>query len=408
MKISDAVARVRAVLDLVCSSPTHELEVAELRTRISDLAGARAAIEALELDAAERLRSLGAGHAEIADEFVSSGGRSAREAGRIETRAGLCAELPALHNALAVGAISGGHIDAVARGLRNVGEESKDSFIERVDDLVAEASVLSVDDFSSHVRGVVKLLQHDAGLSQLDRQRRATELRTWTDDDGMILLRGRFDPERGIALLGRLNRQIEATFHAGIDVSPAPGIQRNDHLRALALLDLVCGNGSGTSTDMHSQDGLTTSRAEVLVVIDWDTLRHGVSATSTVRGGFGLDLPVETVRRMACDAGIIPVVMNGAGEVLDVGRAKRLASPAQRKALYAMHSTCAINECQVKIEHCVPHHIDYWESGGSTDMSNLVPLCSRHHHAAHEGGWKLKLEAGHKLTVEKPTAIQRC
>lgn len=163
MKISDAVARVRAVLDLVCSSPTHELEVAELRTRISDLAGARAAIEALELDAAERLRSLGAGHAEIADEFVSSGGRSAREAGRIETRAGLCAELPALHNALAVGAISDGHIDAVARGLRNVGEESKDSFIERVDDLVAEASVLSVDDFSSHVRGVVKLLQHDAG-----------------------------------------------------------------------------------------------------------------------------------------------------------------------------------------------------------------------------------------------------
>jgi riboflavin biosynthesis pyrimidine reductase len=186
-------------------------------------------------------------------------------------------------------------------------------------------------------------------------------------------------------------------FHAGIDVSPAPGIQRNDHLRALALLDLVCGNVSGTSAVIHSQDGFTTSRAEVLVVIDWDTLRNGVSATSTVRGGYGLELPVETVRRMACDARIIPVVMNGAGEVLDVGRAKRLASPAQRKALYAMHSTCAITECQVKIEHCVPHHIDYWESGGSTDLSNLVPLCSRHHHAAHEGGWKLKLEAGHKL-----------
>ena len=51
MKISDAVARVRSVLDLVCSSPTHELEAAELRTRISDLAGARAAIEAMELEA---------------------------------------------------------------------------------------------------------------------------------------------------------------------------------------------------------------------------------------------------------------------------------------------------------------------------------------------------------------------
>ena len=43
-------------------------------------------------------------------------------------------------------------------------------------------------------------------------------------------------------------------------------------------------------------------------------------------------------------------------------------------------------------DHCNVHHIDYWENGGPTDLNNMVPLCSRHHHAAHEGGWKLKLD----------------
>ena len=44
-------------------------------------------------------------------------------------------------------------------------------------------------------------------------------------------------------------------------------------------------------------------------------------------------------------------------------------------------------------DHCNVHHIDYWENGGSTDLNNMIPLCSRHHHGAHEGGWKLKLDS---------------
>ena len=83
--------------------------------------------------------------------------------------------------------------------------------------------------------------------------------------------------------------------------------------------------------------------------------------------------------------------MNGDGVPLDVGRAKRLATIHQRRALGAAHETCAVPDCQVKFTHCEPHHIEYWEDGGNTDMANLVPLCSRHHHAAHEGGWKLRM-----------------
>jgi hypothetical protein len=47
---------------------------------------------------------------------------------------------------------------------------------------------------------------------------------------------------------------------------------------------------------------------------------------------------------------------------------------------------------RVPFHKCQVHHIEYWENGGRTDLDNQVPLCSRHHHAAHEGGWTLSLD----------------
>jgi hypothetical protein len=120
-----------------------------------------------------------------------------------------------------------------------------------------------------------------------------------------------------------------------------------------------------------------------------------------------VELPVETVRRLACDADIIPVVLNGQGVPIDVGRAKRLATVHQRRALGAFYDSCAIPECQVKFAQCEPHHIEYWENGGNTDMDNLVPLCSRHHHAAHEGGWKLRLDPDTRELTVDVTATNR-
>ena len=56
----------------------------------------------------------------------------------------------------------------------------------------------------------------------------------------------------------------------------------------------------------------------------------------------------------------------------------------------------------VKFAHCEPHHIQYWENGENTDMANLVPLCPRHHHAAHEGGWKLRMNPNtRQLSIDR-------
>ncbi|MBU3689776.1 MAG: hypothetical protein B7C54_06760 [Acidimicrobiales bacterium mtb01] len=68
-----------------------------------------------------------------------------------------------------------------------------------------------------------------------------------------------------------------------------------------------------------------------------------------------------------------------------------------------MYTTCAIPDCDVPYHRCQIHHIDYWENGGRTDLDNQVPLCSRHHHAVHEGGWTLSLEPStREVTLTRP------
>jgi hypothetical protein len=78
----------------------------------------------------------------------------------------------------------------------------------------------------------------------------------------------------------------------------------------------------------------------LIALCDLETIRNGLHANSICETEDGTPLPVEVIRRLACEAEIIPVVLNGRGEALAVGRSQRLATPAQRAALRAMHRTC--------------------------------------------------------------------
>jgi hypothetical protein len=89
---------------------------------------------------------------------------------------------------------------------------------------------------------------------------------------------------------------------------------------------------------------------------------------------------------------------------LDLGRTTRLANRAQRRALRALYPTCALPGCQVRYDACDIHHVIWWEPPhlGPTDLDNLLPTCSRHHHAIHDRGWQLELTPDRTLTVTYP------
>lgn len=377
------------------------LDAASVRAQLRDLAKVRAWIDSREADLAARLVELSPdSSASVAVIDVQANGRLTKQQTRkLMDRAETVQQLPEFADALRQGKVTSAHVDEIGHALRKAGDGAQE-LKSHEGALLLSAMRLPHDQFARQVAGLLQRLHTSSANDEADRQRRSTYLKTWTDANGMIHIRGAFDTERGTILLGRLENEMERAFHAGssVDEGDLLGVAPNDNRRSLALLNLTA-NGHSEGTHAGTSGG---THAEIVVIVDLETLRNGLHDSGTCRTSRGVDLPVDTVRRLACQASIIPAVMNSAGVPVDVGRQNRLATARQRRLLQAMYRTCAVPECDVGIAHCVPHHIQYWENGGRTDLDNLVPLCSRHHHAAHEGGWKLRLDPTRTLHVTLP------
>jgi hypothetical protein len=154
---------------------------------------------------------------------------------------------------------------------------------------------------------------------------------------------------------------------------------------------------------LHRTSELHPSRhdpvPEVLVITDLATLAGLDPDGRCHLDGYGR-IPIDTARRLCCGADIRTAVLDADGEVLHLGRKHRTANHKQRRALIARDgTTCAIRGCDVPWDQCQAHHITPWELGGSTDLDNLVHLCSGHHHLVHDdrhtlhhttNGWTLR------------------
>jgi len=143
------------------------------------------------------------------------------------------------------------------------------------------------------------------------------------------------------------------------------------------------------------------SRPLLVVGIDYDALLDGLGRTGTLLGEH-TPLDAATVRRLACDADLVPVVLGGPSQPLDLGRSRRLASDAQRRAMLARSDHCEWPDCDTRWEWCDAHHLTPWEQGGTTDLDQLAWLCRDHHHDAHEGGWTLTRNAMGTLDTRPP------
>ncbi len=133
-------------------------------------------------------------------------------------------------------------------------------------------------------------------------------------------------------------------------------------------------------------------RPQVMVTIDYKDL---IGATH--QAGYSVfsgQMSAGSIRKLACDADIIPLVLGSSGQILDVGRAQRLFPPHLRRALVARDKGCAFPDCSIPASWCEAHHIDPWSAGGATSIDNGVLLCSRHHHVIHQGAWTVASRNG--------------
>ena len=134
-------------------------------------------------------------------------------------------------------------------------------------------------------------------------------------------------------------------------------------------------------------------------------VRPHLSVHTTVEGlmgelADGTPIPRKTVQRLACDS-VMHRVLKAESRVIDVGRAKRSAQPAQWRALKARHRTCAGPGCDRPLSWTSAHHVEFWSEGGETNLCKLLPLCYHHHRLLHEGGWQVVL-AGERVEFIPP------
>jgi len=249
--------------------------------------------------------------------------------------------------------------------------------------------------------------------------------------EGMVAVDGLLDAEAGETLLTALEPLARPTT-ADDERSAA---QRNaDALTELARRALEGGR-------LPQTGGV---RPQVTVTVDLATLL-GQAGLQSAEGGWVGPLPAKTARRLACDAAVtrvlvtrhrdptrhddgdpagelgdldptgdlaarlrtamelLPPALGGArSEPLEVGRATRVVAPAQRTALTVRDGGCRFPGCDRPVAWCEAHHLRHWVHGGPTDLGNLLLLCRAHHHAVHEGGWRLDRHADGTFTAIPP------
>jgi hypothetical protein len=113
-------------------------------------------------------------------------------------------------------------------------------------------------------------------------------------------------------------------------------------------------------------------------------------------------ITASCARRLAADARIIPVVLGGASEPLDLGRSARLATRAQRDALALRDGGCAWMKCDAPPGWCEVAHVVAWAKGGGTDLANLMLLCPYHHRCFDNDGWTVEYRDSERVFIPAP------
>ena len=369
---------------------------------------------------------------------------AAREHVRVARALG---KLPKLSDAMRRGKISYSKVRAVTRVATPDNE----------DDLLYVCSAGT----AAHVERIARAWRRiDRNVEQVEerRQQASRGLRTWVDEDGMVVVRGRLPPDVGAVLRraleaagdqarraslrddgGEVGGEVAAAgapANAPVDAEESTFEQRQaDAIGVVAEAALAGGLDRGTAGDryqvvLHVDAEALAERRDVpagtpgarrrrtsgpcpgarptTAASEAPSRAHRratsgpvpsaspVAARQTVLDeAGGVHVSAETARRLACDAATVTMHHGPGGEILDVGRRTRNISPALRRALAARDRQCRFPGCGNR--RCDAHHVEHWADGGRTSLDNLVLLCRRHHRAVHEGGFRVTVDAAGAL-----------
>ena len=257
---------------------------------------------------------------------------------------------------------------------------------------------------AAHVERIVR------GWRRVDRKAEAREtarrhtgraLHISQDEDGMVVVRGRLEPEVGALLMRALDAARDTLYRkeraAGAPTATAdPAADRPTRAQqqadALALL--------AESALHHDLDpGAPGERYQVVVHVDAPALADPAEPGHSVIED-GARVSPETSRRLACDAGRVVMRHEPDGRVVEIGARTRTIPPALRRALQHRDRGCRFPGCGLRVAE--GHHLRHWAQGGPTTLANLALLCRHHHRAVHEEGYQVQRLPDGALQFRRP------
>jgi Domain of unknown function (DUF222) len=305
------------------------------------------------------------------------------------------AKLPLVASALGAGQVGWDHARTLAEVDRG---RHRDRLADEEWTLAADAMATSADQFRDRVAGWVRDLddQADAGRTPHERQRRRRRLRFWTTREGMRAGRFELDDEAFPLVHDCLRDLVNEEHRAERGLCLPPEQLRTTEQRwADALVEMARRSRGADVTTKHK------ARPTILAITDIDRLWDQLKVRGWCQLSDGTKLTARQLRRLACQADIIPMVLDTDGTVLDMGRRARLATYDQRLALRVMHHSCAVKGCDIRFDWCEIHHLRPWDNLGLTNLDNLVPLCTYHHHLIHNLDLEPKLESDRSTRINE-------
>lgn len=247
---------------------------------------------------------------------------------------------------------------------------------------VVRRSGLSEKELAAAISRTGRLSKPERDQDREDRRAKAARsLTKGPGPCGMSTYRVVLEPEGAAVLDSALAALSGPVKGPEGEPDPRPATQR----RADALVEIIRRGVSSPGEEPQ------TEKAQVVVTIGLDALLEGVQGAGVT--STGEVLPPGVVRRMACDGGIIPAVLGGKGEVLDLGRAARWFTRGQKRAIWLRDQGCTFPGCTMPPQWCDAHHVDWWSRGGATDVTNGALLCQRHHTKVHSADFTATVTA---------------
>ena len=293
--------------------------------------------------------------------------------------------IPESHQSVLDGGIGFAHLALIARTAAAIQETGTTKPFDE-NPLLEKARELNVGrfrDFNYHMRHSADPVGYAAAEVQ-GVEARALSIKA--GEGGMVWVRGVLDPEGGAVLrtavesLARRNGQQDD--------------RKLDRRLADALVEIAA-----RSLDSGLLPKRAGQRPHLQITATLETLaqRMGAPAADLERC---LPISGQALGRLACDCVITRVLLSAESAVIDVGRSKRVITPAQSRALRVRDKGCRWPGCDRPATWTSGHHLVHWLKGGTTDLANLVLLCARHHWMVHEGQWQLiKTEDGKLFAI---------